>query len=64
MKRNPLNMLERVLSFKEAQKFLGMSEPWLRKEISAKKIPHYKIGRLVKFKASELEEYLRSRKVA
>jgi excisionase family DNA binding protein len=57
-------MLERVLSFKEAQKLLGMSEPWLRKQISAKKIPHYKIGRLVKFKLSELEEFINARKVA
>jgi len=57
-------MLEQVLSFKDARKLLGMSEPWLRKQISAKKIPHYKIGRCVKFKASELEEYLKSRKVA
>ncbi|MCI0418751.1 MAG: helix-turn-helix domain-containing protein [Acidobacteria bacterium] len=57
-------MLEQVLSFKDARKLLGMSEPWLRKQISAKKIPHYKIGRCVKFKASELEEYIKSRKVA
>ena len=53
-----------LIDFKAALKFLGMSEPWLRKQVSAKAIPHYKLGRVLKFRISELEEYVKTRKRA
>jgi excisionase family DNA binding protein len=52
------------IDFKQALKLLGMSEPWLRKQISQKLIPHYKLGRSLKFKIDELEDYAKTKKRA
>jgi excisionase family DNA binding protein len=55
---------EVLVDFKTAKLILRVSEAWLRKQLAAKMIPHYKIGRCIKFRVSELEEYIRSRKIA
>ena len=52
------------IDFKQALKVLGMSEAWLRKQVSQKLIPHYKLGRSLKFKIDELEDYAKSKKRA
>ena len=55
-------MCEKTISFKEALAILGMSEPWLRKQVAAGNIPSFQLGRLRKFRESDLEKYLQSRK--
>ena len=53
---------ERLIKFREALQVLGMSEVWLRKQVAAGTIPHYKLGRSVKFRRSDLESYLDRRR--
>lgn len=51
--------LERLLSSQEAAKYLGIAEPTLR--ISRMKgggIPFIKMGRLVKYRIADIENYL------
>lgn len=37
---------------------LQVSKVWLYKEVRAGRFPHRKVGRLLRFKASEVDEYL------
>jgi excisionase family DNA binding protein len=40
-----------------------MSEAWVRKKVFQRAIPHLKIGRSVRFRRSDLDAYLRSRRI-
>lgn len=52
-----------VLTIDEASIFLGISKSTLWKYTSQNKIPHYKSGKRLYFKKSELEEWMLSNKV-
>jgi excisionase family DNA binding protein len=55
--------MSQMLSAAEAAKVLGVS-PWtIRQWSSMRKLPHYKVGRLTKFKISDLEAFIESGKV-
>lgn len=57
-------MTRRLLTFREACAHLGeMPEKRLRRLVAAKKIPHYRDGRLF-FYSDELDEWLKRRRVA
>ena len=43
----------------EAAEFLGIKKSTLYEWIVQKKVPHYKVGRLVKFKREDLEAWLK-----
>jgi excisionase family DNA binding protein len=43
-----------VLSMKEATRLLGIGENTLYALVNAKRIPHFHIGRVIKFRRSEL----------
>ena len=47
-----------VLEIKEVSEMLGVSVSTLYKWVSEKKIPCYKVGRLVKFRQSDIEKWL------
>jgi excisionase family DNA binding protein len=51
-----------LLSTEETAEFLGISKNTLYEWIVQKRIPHIKVGRLVKFKRDDLEEWLKKRK--
>ena len=53
-------ILEKNLDIKEAAELLNMSVGWLREQVLKRRIPFYKIGRNVRFRASELEEYIQN----
>ncbi len=46
------------LNSREAARYLGVSYKQLRNLTSSRKIPYYKIGRLNRYKLSELREIL------
>ena len=50
-----------MLRTDEAAEFLGISKNTLYEWIIQKKIPHIKVGRLVKFKREDLEAWLERR---
>jgi excisionase family DNA binding protein len=47
-----------ILTTDEAAKLLGISERALRKKSAAGQIPHFKIGKIVRFQLSELRTYM------
>lgn len=52
-----------LLSTAETAEFLGISKNTLYEWIIQKKIPHFKVGRLVKFKKEDLEAWLKKKKM-
>jgi len=53
------------LTLEEAAEFLGFRKSYLYRMVSERKIPHYKpFGKLVYFDRSELEELLKTNRVA
>jgi len=50
-----------LLDTKEAAEFLGIKKSTLYEWIIQRKIPHIKVGRLVKFRRKDLEEWLKKR---
>ena len=40
-----------------------MSEAWVRKQVFRKALPHFKIGKSVRFSVASLDEYLKAREV-
>ena len=47
-----------LLTYKQAAEFLGMKEDWLMAQVHQKKITYVVLGRLIRFKKSDLEEYV------
>ncbi|MCH2535071.1 MAG: helix-turn-helix domain-containing protein [Bdellovibrionales bacterium] len=58
-----MNEVERWLSVEEIAAHLGVSKEtiyrWLEKEDEKRRIPSHRIGRLWKFKASEVDDWVR-----
>jgi excisionase family DNA binding protein len=52
---------KQLIDTKEASEFLGIKKNTLYEWIIQKKIPHIKVGRLVKFRKEDLEEWLKKR---
>lgn len=53
-----------VLDLEEAITYTGCARSTLYRLTSAKEIPHYKLGQALRFKKSELDEWLTRHKVA
>ena len=47
----------------EIAEFLGVKESTIYAWVHTRQIPHYKIGRLVKFKIREIEDWMAERRV-
>lgn len=56
-------MEKRFLGIKELSEYLGIKETTLYVWSCYKKIPHFKIGRLVKFDLKEIENWLKDKKI-
>jgi excisionase family DNA binding protein len=46
------------LTIKEAADYLKLSVPTIRKYIRLRKLPHYRHGRIVRFKRRDLDNFL------
>ena len=53
-----------VLDLEEAVTYTGCARSTLYRLTSSKEIPHYKLGQALRFKKSELDEWLTRNKVA
>lgn len=54
------NIQDRWLSIAEMSQYLGVSTDTIYKWIDKKGLPAYKVGRLWKFKAEEIDQWVRS----
>ena len=52
-----------LISFEEAAKYLGIKHPTLYKYTSSRKIPFVKVGRLVKFRPEDLDQWINERTI-
>ena len=67
-KNEPLKLVKtssdcEFLNVKDAAQFLGVSVDTIYSWTFKRVIPHYKLGKLVKFKRSELIQYMESNRV-
>lgn len=51
--------MEQLLNIKEAAKFLSVKESWIRSAVFKQEIPIVKLGRLVRFRRSDLENFIK-----
>lgn len=56
--------LERWMNIEEIAEHLGLSKDTIRRWIKKESIPYHKIGKLYKFKISEVDEWVDSGKSA
>ena len=54
------NNIEKWSTLKEVQEYLGVGRETILQWIAKRNLPAYKVGRLWKFKFSELDEWIRS----
>ena len=59
-----MNEIERWYSLEEISNHLGVSKETIRAWIKKDTIPYYKVGRLYKFKVSEVDKWIESGKSA
>ena len=50
--------MSKILNTKQAAKFMGLKESRVRTAVFRKEIPFLKVGRLVRFRKEDLEEWL------
>jgi len=55
--------MERLLGIKEASEYLGVTKGTLYIWTCYRKIPHLKVGRLVKFDRREIEVWLQTKRI-
>jgi excisionase family DNA binding protein len=55
--------MTRLLSIDEAAKLLGVKRSTLYAWVSQRRIPYLKVGRLVRFRAEEIDKWLERNKV-
>lgn len=53
---------DRYINIDELCKFLGVKKRTAYYLVETLQIPHYRIGRLIRFKLSEIEEWMESKK--
>ena len=63
MENSVETVLDQFIDNDEAAEILGCSPKTLRVWVSQKKVPHYKVGRAVRFRRADLLEWLESRRV-
>ena len=54
-----VGMEDRYLSVDEIAEYLGIKKDTVYKWVAAKRIPAHKVGRLLKFKKDEVDEWIR-----
>lgn len=52
-----------LLSISDAADRLGVTERYIRRLVSERRVPFYKVGRLIRFQESDLETWLNAGRV-
>lgn len=55
--------IEKLISAKEVAEILGLSEKTIKAKHKRLGLPHYKIASLIKYRASEIEDWLQNRHI-
>ena len=53
---------EKLVGYKDVAEYMGVSYGYLRQLVAKNYIPHYKLGRSVRFRLSEVDKWLSNRK--
>ena len=56
------NINNKLISYKEVGEYLEVSYGYLRQLVMRNQIPHYKLGRSVRFRLSEIDDWLVDKK--
>ena len=64
MKRSGIGNIEKWVSLRDITEYLGVSKESVFQWIEHKEMPAHKVGRLWKFKISEVDEWITSGKAA
>ena len=59
----PLPDHEPPLSIEQAARYLNVEVRWMRRAVFERRLPYYKVGRYIRFRREDLEEFLRRRRV-
>ena len=51
-------VVDRLLTVKELALYLDVSVTWVYQRVNAAATPHLRIGRMIRFRAEEIEKYL------
>ena len=54
-----MNSSEYLLSVPELSRYLGVSKSYIYKNVQREKLPHMRLGRLLKFNRAQIDEWLR-----
>lgn len=46
------------MTLREAAEYIGQSERWMRRAVSERTLPHYKMRGQLRFKRNDLDEYV------
>lgn len=52
-----------ALTIQGAAEYLNVTERWIRRQITNRKIKYFTVGRQIRFKKTELEKYIQAREV-
>ena len=55
---------DKLMDIPALMEYLGMSDRWVMQEIAEFRLPYFKIGRYIKFRKTEIDDYLRRCAVA
>ena len=58
-----MNIKDNLMGIEELASYLGVKVSTLYKWVHAKQVPYYKIGRLVKFRKSEVDCWIEDKRV-
>lgn len=53
---------QNLLTVDDVAKLLKMKTSWVRQRVHKDQIPYYKIGRLVRFKTSDIQKWLETKR--
>lgn len=56
-------MEDRLLKIEEVAKRMGVSRTWIYKKCRAGILPHFRIGRMIRFDPEDLEKWIQDHKV-
>jgi excisionase family DNA binding protein len=59
--REPEPVPERLLEAEDVAGILGMTTDWVYREVRAKRLPHIRLGRYVRFRRESIEAWLDAR---
>ena len=59
----PLPDHEPPLSIEQAAAYLNVEVRWMRRAVFERRLPYYKVGRYIRFRREDLEEFLRRGRV-